>query len=389
MDVETTKIMLKRAIECRITPMLWGKHGIGKSDIIRQVAKEMGFDRVVDLRLGQMEVGDLVGMPERDYYCPNCDKSFGLKPNYDTCPMCLGKDMAIPLVGRTIWLLPSWWPKDNEKVLIFVDEFNRGRIDVQQGAFQLVLDKRIHVHPLPENCAIISASNPSGGDYIVNEMDPALLDRFINIKLVTGHDEWLKWARNNEIQEDIIDFIGGYPSILGNEAVDIPVDIKPTPRSYEFLSKMISGLPEKYWHQCACCIIGDQAAIAFRSSLAPNIDKPVKAKDILGTFSEKTRKTLKMQIKGTKDSGPRIDLIDITATEMVDILKDHSPKYKEKSMKNVRDFLKLIPKDLMFKITKLLSDIEDVNDRLLLPDYELFDILVEAKKEATDGEESK
>lgn len=41
---------------------LWGPPGVGKSDIIRQVAAEKGI-KVIDLRLGQMDPVDLRGVP--------------------------------------------------------------------------------------------------------------------------------------------------------------------------------------------------------------------------------------------------------------------------------------------------------------------------------------
>ena len=41
---------------------LWGPPGVGKSDIMREIAREKGID-VIDVRLGQMDAVDMRGIP--------------------------------------------------------------------------------------------------------------------------------------------------------------------------------------------------------------------------------------------------------------------------------------------------------------------------------------
>lgn len=386
-NIELIQLILKRCSEVRLTPMLWGRHGIGKSMITREVFERLDYE-VIDLRLGQLEVGDLIGMPAQEYYCPKCQTKYGFGVKTAYCPMCEQQDQAhIPIVGRTVWLPPSWFPMNGEKRCLFFDEFNRGRLDVQQAAFQIVLDRRIHTHKIPDNAVIVCACNPpstdagTGQEYNVEEIDPALLDRFVNMKFTLTTPNWLKWAREYGIMQDIIDFIATEEKFLGNDAIDIPVEITPSPRSYEFLHKLLSGdtIPRKHWAEVAETVIGPTAAIAFIQSLKTDLDKPIKAAEIFNNFP-KIRDRIVAQVEAG-EGNTRFDLLRITLDEINQCLAGgKSSKYSEKQFNNLGDFFMLLPEDLAFSVLKDLALNNDVNERLLLKRDDLFAILKHARK---------
>lgn len=382
-DIRLLEMMLKVAVKKKRTPLVWGKHGIGKSQIVRDVFEKEGYE-VIDLRLGQLEVGDLVGVPAQEFYCPVCDSKFGFTTKESYCPVCNLEDKKIPIAGRTVWLAPSWFPANGEKRLLFFDELNRGRLDVQQACFQIVLDRRIHTHKVPDNCGIVCACNPSGGEYYVEELDPALLNRFVNIKFNLTTRQWLSWARNHNIRPEIIDFIMTEDKFLGNEAIDIPIDIKPSPRGYEFLSDLLQEIPKQHqlWSEAATCIIGEAAALAFMQSLKEEVEKPVKAEEIF-TKWEKVKSRIKNQAEAaTGDT--RHDLLRATLDDLYDNIKEgKSKKYSDEQLGNVADFLLMIPEDLAFAALKDLAPLADIHERVLMKPVgrKLFDILKKARND--------
>lgn len=383
-NIELMTMILTRCGEVHLTPMMWGRHGIGKSMITRAVFEAQGYE-VIDLRLGQLEVGDLIGMPAQEYYCPKCSTKYGFGVKFAYCPLCETEQSKIPIVGRTIWLPPSWFPSNGEKRCIFFDEFNRGRLDVQQAAFQIVLDRRIHTHKIPDNCVIVCACNPptsvEGLEYNVEEIDPALLDRFVNMKFTLTTNNWLKWAREYGIMQDIVDFIATEEKFLGNDAIDIPVEITPSPRSYEFLHKLLGddAIPRKYWTEVAETVIGPTAAIAFIQSLKTDLDKPLKAAEIFNNFP-KIRDRVVQQVEAG-EGNTRFDLLRITLDEINQCLEGgKSTKYTEKNLKYLGDFFMLLPQDLAFSVLKDLALNNDMNERLLLKRDDLFAILKTARK---------
>jgi len=390
-DIALIELVLKRCGEVGLTPFLWGKHGIGKSQITRAVYEALGY-KVRDLRLGQMEVGDLIGHPASLYYCPKCGTEYGFAARFTNCPMCEQDGATIPIAGKMVWLPPSWFPQPGEKVALFFDEFNRGREDVQQAAFQIVLDRRIHTHEIPDDCPIICAGNPpssdagTGQDYNVTELDPALMNRFVHIKYVTSTDNWLKWARKHGIDQNIVDFIAIEESFLGNESIDIPIEILPTPRGYEFLSLLISDkvkkgtpIPRKHWLDVAEMVIGSAAATSFWQSLKTEIDKPIKAREIFDGFDKVKDRILEQVEAG--DGTTRFDLLRITLDEIGQCLSEEtSHDYNDKQLNNAADFFVMLPQDLAFDVLKELSNNNDINERLLLARDDLFAILRDARK---------
>ncbi len=382
-NIELLKSVLLRCASQHLTPVVWGRHGIGKSQIIRQLFEAEGYD-VVDLRLGQLEVGDLIGMPAQQYSCPECGKDYGFNGNLAYCPVCKAKNhVEVELVGQTAWLPPSWFPKvGQKKKVIFFDEINRGRLDVQQACFQIVLDRRIHTHIFPDSTVIVCACNPSGGDYYVEELDPALLDRFVNIKFNLNPRDWIGWAKSHSIKEEIIDFIVTDNKALGADPIDIPIEITPSPRSYEFLSKLLGdgekeGIQRKHWREVTAMIIGEGYANRFMQSLEADIEKPIKAREVFNSFDDaKIQKKLKAQVKAN-----RFDLLRETLDDVVSELKDDKSKALTKKQLNfVGDLLMNLPQDLAFSGIKDLAPIPDVNERLLLPRQDLFDLLRSARE---------
>jgi hypothetical protein len=346
MNILNAKIIVKKAIASRLTPMMWGKHGIGKSQVVQQIAEDIAKDEkltftndvssfdnkhfgFVDLRLGQMEVGDLIGMP------------FGLAEKQ-----------------QTIWFKPQWFPiAADSKGIIFLDELNRARLDVLQAVFQLVWDRRINTHRLPQGWGIVVACNPAGSEYFVNELDAALMDRFVHIKLTPETKEWVEWAKNKgEITADITDFVEKYPEMLGNEGCEVPIDVKPSPRSWQVLSVMLKGLDEELWLETTMGIIGNEAAIPFIESLKRNLERPIRADQVLNHYDKWKSKIKKY---GSTEKS-RFDLLRISCDDIERILKkdfsENDKNINKEQEKNLVDFLRDLPSDLAFAMIKTLVD---------------------------------
>ena len=107
-----------------------------------------------------------------------------------------------------------------------------------QCAFQLVLDRELNGHKLHPDTRVFCAINATS-DYQVNEIDPALLDRFWVIDLEPDTEDWIKWAKENDIDSLIIDFIKQNPAHLRHEGQMEPGKVYPTPRSYERLDRSL------------------------------------------------------------------------------------------------------------------------------------------------------
>ena len=255
---------LKRLLE--ITPesqniMLTGKHGIGKSQILKQFFEERG-QKVVILFLGQMsDPGDLIGLP---------------RLNEET--------------GKTDFMLPYWFPTDGKPIVLFLDELNRARPEVLQTIMDLTLNRTLAGKTLPEGSRIISAVN-DGEEYQLTDLDPALVSRFNIYEFKPTVQEWLVWAEKEVFDSRIIDFIAENPDMLDGAEFrreDQGLEKSPDRRGWERVSRILqNNKTDDLLKSVVAGIVGMPAATKLFASM--NKARFLTAKDVLlGPFTKVT-----------------------------------------------------------------------------------------------------
>ena len=129
--------------------MLWGPPGVGKSQIIAQIARDHGVP-LIDVRLSQMEPTDLRGIPFR---------------NGD----------------RVEWSVPALLPdttRHGPSGILFLDEITSAPPTVTAAAYQLILDRRLGEYRAPEGWVIFAAGNRYGDRGVTYVMPTPLANRF-------------------------------------------------------------------------------------------------------------------------------------------------------------------------------------------------------------------
>lgn len=334
MHITTFKKALPFLIDARIATLVWGNHGVGKSQSVKQFCEELGY-HFVDLRLGTQEVGDLLGLAD-------------FKVDKD------GNHIA------TKFMPPDWlnnlidFCKENpkKKAIIFLDEINRARRDVLQAVFQLVLDNKIHTVQLPDNAYALGACNPNTEDYIVTDIgDAAFMDRFCHITLKPSVAEWIDYGRKKEFTPALLQFITEQPLLLETKHADWNlVDvIKPSRRSWEAVDRAEkAGAPEDLWKEIGYGLVGTAPMIAYVES-RKNSDKPLSADDIINDFDNNVDK---LKSYSNDKTGGRLDLLKATSDDLLKAIKARKKKYTPEQEKNILKFLKAIPVDLTFSVCK-------------------------------------
>lgn len=223
MKLSEIKPILTAAQRVQDAIRMTGLHGIGKTEIVREWAEENDY-HLESLYLSNQEVGDIVGVPHNE---------------------------LINGIMIEKWSVPSWLQRMREAsengkhTVLFLDEFSRAPLDVRQAALQLVLDKRVHEHDLPTTnnlkTFIVAADNPDNGDYQVEALDPALLDRFCSIDVEVDVEGWLEYARNKNLNSIVRAFIADNPSKLHFTPDSSNDDIGATPRSWAKLSQYVDN----------------------------------------------------------------------------------------------------------------------------------------------------
>jgi hypothetical protein len=205
--------------------MLEGIHGIGKSQWLKTRFEAAGY-RFEPLFAGQMaDAGDLIGLPSR-------------------------KEVEVDGVVTVVTehAVPKWWPLHmDEKVIIMLDEVNRGKPEIMQCLMDMILNRKLNGRDLPPETRIVGAINPldDTGMYQVEELDPAFLDRWNRYALTPNSDEWIDWAvRDGDIHSLIVSFISRNSHELDppgpNESEQGKV--YPSRRSWERVSNFVKTI---------------------------------------------------------------------------------------------------------------------------------------------------
>jgi len=227
------------ALDANVPPFVWGAPGVGKSDVIKALAKRRGAT-LADIRLSMFDPVDLRGLPAA-------------------------------VNGETVWLKPAIWPSDpSRETILFFDEMDRASPAVMAAALQIVLDRRIGEHALPDSVRVIAAGNGKTDRTGTNKISGALANRFLHLNVAVDPEAWQAWAATAGVHPLIAGFLKFRPALLHVETMDratpAPADelAFPSPRAWERAAKFV-GQPLAVRHALIAGLVGDTVAAEFEA----------------------------------------------------------------------------------------------------------------------------
>jgi hypothetical protein len=212
-SVQARKSLLK-AFSKKRPLFLWGPPGIGKSELVAEIAQELG-GHMIDLRLGQMEPTDIRGIP---FY------------NKDSGKMDWAEPVDLPT---------EEFASQHPIVVLFLDEMNSAAPSVQAAAYQLILNRRVGKYFLPDNVVLVAAGNRESDKGVTYRMPTPLANRFIHQEMRVDFPSYQEWAVKNNIHKDVV----GYLSFAKQDLYDFDPKSASrafaTPRSWTFVSQIL------------------------------------------------------------------------------------------------------------------------------------------------------
>jgi hypothetical protein len=208
MNPEDLKTYLDRLIsnDLKISTMIWGAPGIGKSSIVSQLARAHQLE-FTDLRLSQLAPTDLRGLP-------------------------VAED------GISKWFPPEFLPRSGRGIL-FLDEINMAPPAMQGMAQQLILDRRVGSYVVPDGWFVWAAGNRKEDRAGVYEMPAPLANRFLHLQVEPDFASFKAYALASGIHEQIIAFLSFRPSLLHKLEPQQPAWCSP--RSWMMASSLHSS----------------------------------------------------------------------------------------------------------------------------------------------------
>ena len=317
-----------------------GRHGIGKSEIVYQLAEQLAsilgkdFQKkfgknynfpVIERRASQMaDTGDVIGVPEP------VDSDY----------------------GRITTFAPMGWFAQacHQPCILFVDELDRGNNDVRQAFMELTDSRKIAGHTLHPDTIILAMVNGGSHDenntYQVSELDPAENDRWWHVNLEPTVEDWIAWAKDR-CNPIVVDFIRQNPSHLEFKGEIEPHKVYPSRRSWAHFDKSVAladtnlleandeGKISMDLYFVGEGFIGQEASIAFRD-FVEKYEKQVTVDDILNGRRQKIVAEF-----GINDANAMIDKISESKQFAGTLTDDH--------LKNLATFVATISPELAMK----------------------------------------
>tara|TARA_B100001113_G_scaffold266819_1_gene221614 strand:- start:56 stop:1186 length:1131 start_codon:yes stop_codon:yes gene_type:complete len=305
---------------------IWGTHGLGKTQIVRDYAleKKWKFSYIAPAQFEEM--GDLHGMPT-----------------------VVDPDKRIIGDEYTVYSPPDWVPREEGPGILLLDDINRADDRILRGCMQLLQNFELTSWKLPPKWQIVATANPEGGDYSVTPMDGAMLTRMLHATLKFDAKIWAEWAYAANVDERGIAFVLTYPELVNSD--------RTTPRSLTQFFEQIASIENlkdnlQLVQALALSSLDEVTVSSFIAFVNDELTQLIDPEEILDA---EDFKSLEKRIKdiSVDDSGAkRVDRLATMCSRLYLKLASDDYKQGKNHSKNLIKFLmfETIPNDLLMSL---------------------------------------
>jgi hypothetical protein len=212
--IQATEFII-HCLKTKLTCMLSGSPGIGKSDIVKAIAVKFNL-QLIEIRLSTYNPINLSGFP-----------------------MVNKKGIASFIPMDVFPLENTPLPKGKAGWLIFLDEFNSASLSVQAAAYRFVLDHQVEQHNLHSKAVTVCAGNLATDGAIINRLSTAMESRMVHLELDVNTTEWLSWGIRHNIDHRVLSYIEHVPENLHKFNPKHDDKTFACPRTWHFVSRLI------------------------------------------------------------------------------------------------------------------------------------------------------
>jgi len=213
MSPKELKKTLLKTVPAGLPVLIKGAPGIGKSDIVNQVAEELEMDLIISHPVVS-DPTDFKGLPG----------------------IVNGKAEFLPF-GDLRSLIQAKNP-----TIAFLDDLGQAPAVVQAAAMQLILARRVNGHKVSNKVVFIAATNRRQDRAGVTGILEPVKSRFATIlELEVNADDWIEWAIDNDMPAELIGFVHFRPALLNTEEATADIVNHPCPRTIAYCGSLLKA----------------------------------------------------------------------------------------------------------------------------------------------------
>lgn len=203
--------------------LLIGPPGIGKTQIMEQIAQECGIG-LVSYTITHHTRQSAIGLP------------------YITRKMYQGKEYSVTnytmseIIGSVYDAIEETGISEG---ILFLDEINCVSETLAPAMLQFLQCKMFGNHTVPEGWIIVAAGNPPEYNRSVREFDVVTMDRVKKIEVEANFAVWKEYAYRQEIHPAVISYLTVRSGYFYQMETTVDGNYFATPRGWEDLSHLI------------------------------------------------------------------------------------------------------------------------------------------------------
>lgn len=202
---------------------LIGAPGIGKTQIMEQVAKECGLG-LVSYTITHHTRQSAIGLP------------YIAKNEYDGTEYEVTEYTMSEIVASVYEKMKKTGLREG---ILFIDEINCVSETLAPAMLQFLQCKSFGNHQIPEGWMIVAAGNPPEYNKSVREFDVVTMDRVKKIEVEPEFTVWKEYAYKESVHGAVISYLSTKPAYFYQMEMTVDGMHFATPRGWEDLSKMI------------------------------------------------------------------------------------------------------------------------------------------------------
>ena len=239
MDIKRAKQEVKNAIEAYLLKNEYGEYeiptakqrpifligapGIGKTQIMEQIAKECQVG-LVSYTITHHTRQSAIGLP------------FISKETYDGREYSVTEYTMSEIVASIYKKMEKTGLKEG---ILFIDEINCVSETLAPAMLQFLQYKTFGNHEIPKGWVIVAAGNPPEYNKSVREFDVVTMDRVKKIEIHPEFSVWKEYAYREGIHGSVISYLTAKPNYFYQMEMTVDGMNFATPRGWEDLSKII------------------------------------------------------------------------------------------------------------------------------------------------------